>query len=253
MTSETNPTLTTPEQDSPSDEEIILSVEDTVDDLSDINSEELLKIPKGAIKDIYKRLSALEEETEEKSKKLQQIQSKVQRIEDNQQNIEQETNILQTRADHINDFVEEIDDRLETLSESVDEKHKSVNNRITMLEESNPDATKSASNSGISSNASEELEKYSQLDDEVIEREFGVNMKRAVCIYRNFDEWSTHTSAGSRLKSGELRKLLKAELDRESLEWTPLYRAMDKFDAKTSDRYDQLDTKSVGRALIKKV
>lgn len=229
------------------DEQILLESTEQNDDS--------LYIPMDAVVQLVSRIDDLEQVVEQLKTK-QQIDSEefreaINELKHKQSSMNTETRILQSRSDHISEFVDELESRLDRLGDSVQAKHQEIDRRITLLEEGNTaDRDDEIVNSagGIENHR---LSRLSRLDNETIEEEFSVDIRRAIDIYRNFEEWSSKTTAGRRIKSGELRKLLNAKTS-ESLAWTQVYRAMDAFESNTTDDYELIETKTIGKALIQR-
>lgn len=245
------------QQEEQTEEEVVLTIESQGGEALDgTEDQEMLKIPKGALVQIYDKLANLEDAIDEvESRQIEdrhEFNERIKELADGQGEIETEVNILNSRADHISEFTDDINDRLEALNGNVSDKQEEVDRRLTLLEEtgSNQDEEKGSNVEEIASGS--RLARLSRLDDKTIEEEFSVDIHRAIKIYRHFDEWSSPTNAGKRLKSGELKKLLNAKTD-EDLAWTQLYRAMEKFENNTETSYELIETKAVGKALIKRV
>lgn len=240
------------------EEEVILTIEsEGGESLDGKEDQEMLKVPKGALVHIYDKLSNLEDAIDSiESRQIEdrhEFDERIQELADGQGELETEVNILHSRADHISEFAEDINDRLEALNDNVSEKQKEVDQRLTMLEETGggqDDDSKAQKIEEVASGS--RLARLSRLDESTIESEFSVDVQRAIEIYKHFDEWSSPTSAGKRLKSGELKKLLNAKTD-DDLAWTQLYRAMEKFEDNTEESYELIETKAVGKALIQRV
>lgn len=245
------------QQDEQGEEEVVLTIEsEGGESLDGTEEQEMLKIPKGALVHIYDKLSNLEDAIDQiESRQIEdrhEFNEKISELADNQGELETEVNILNSRADHISEFTDDINDRLESLNDNVSDKQEEVDRRLTLLEEngSSQDEDKTDKVEEVASGS--RLARLSRLDDKTIEEEFSVDIHRAIKIYRHFDEWSSPTNAGKRLKSGELKKLLNAKTD-DQLAWTQLYRAMEKFENNTEESYELIETKAVGKALIKRV
>lgn len=244
------------QQGEQTDEEVVLTIEseggESIDGAED---QEMLKIPKGALVHIYDKISNLEDSIDEvESRQIEdrhEVHEQIKELADGQGELETEVNILNSRADHISEFTDDINDRLEALNDNVSDKQEEVDRRLTLLEETG-DQSKNTNNKVEEISSGSRLARLSRLDDKTIEEEFSVDIHRAIKIYRHYDEWSSPTNAGKRLKSGELKKLLNAKTD-EDLAWTQLYRAMEKFENNTENSYELIETKAVGKALIKRV
>jgi regulator of replication initiation timing len=100
------------------------------------------------------------------------------------------------------------------------------------------------------------LEQYSSLPENKREEELRAPKARATIVWEHYDEWSSPTHRGRIIRSGELRKLLKAKLGKQ-LAWNQVYRVMEEFDLGTTEQYkyiaDENDPgySSVGKALIR--
>lgn len=234
-----------------SDEEFVLTVEPVNEQAENSISElqetteagDLLKIPQGALIQFYEKLETLEDKIDETQSENQELKEVVESLQNGQKITDSRLNAICNRLDS----AEELLDQLESSSE---EKHTEFEKRLTMLEEST--SVEESDTPSKQHGNSSRIERISTLDDETLNQQFSVNMVRAVTIYRFFEEWGTNTRAGTRLKSGELRKLLNAKLDDTDLEWTQVHRAMKCFDKNTPDNYEIIETQSVGKALIKK-
>lgn len=247
------------QQEEQSDEEIILSIESEGGESLDGSEEEqeMLKIPKGALVHIYDKMSNLEDAIDEiESRQIEdrhRFKEKIEELSDGQGELETEINILSSRADHISEFTDDINERVEALSEDVSDKQEEVDRRLTLLEETGRGDSDDDKTEQVEELASgSRLARLSRLDDTTIESEFSIDIQRAIEIYRHFEEWSSPTSAGKRLKSGELKKLLNAKTN-EDLAWTQIYRAMEKFEGNTEESYELVETKAVGKALIQRI
>jgi regulator of replication initiation timing len=100
------------------------------------------------------------------------------------------------------------------------------------------------------------LEQYSSLPADKRDEELRAPQARATIVWENFDEWSSPTHRGRIIRSGELRKLLKAQLGKK-LAWNQVYRVMEEFELGTTAQYKYIEDESddgyssVGKALIR--
>lgn len=228
--------------------EYILTVESLEEneetDLKTDNSGNLVTVPEGSLLQIQRRIKNIEEELSSTQEQNQKLQEKV-------EDLDHSNKITESRLNAINRRVESNEELLEQLEQSTELKHSQIEERLTVLEESGHVET--AESSDNITNSSSRLERIcSSFDEETIKKQCNVNVQRAAAIYKNFDSWSTRTRGGARIKSGELKKFLNAELDDSDLVWTQVHRAMKCFNENTDDSYQILETKSVGKALIKK-
>lgn len=246
-------------KDSETNELVIQAVEDSTDELDNMDGSDLLEIPKGALVHIYEKLDELEEQLENveeesaKKKSVEELEEEVSTMSEDLSSVDKEIDILHTRAESINNFARDLDSRVQSIDETVNDRLDDLEGRVTLMEEGKSE-TADSSEGSVESLASEshQLAHLSNLNNEDLEENFNVSVQRAVTIYKHFDSWSSRISAGRRLKSGELRKLLSAQSDKDELAWTQVHRAMKKFEEKTNSDFELVETKSLGKALIKR-
>ena len=98
------------------------------------------------------------------------------------------------------------------------------------------------------------LERFASMPDERRQEELKAPVSRATLVWEHFDEWSSPTHKGRVIRSGELRKLLKA-ITGKKLAWTQVYRVMEEFEENTNVQYRYLgsdgDDEAFGKALIR--
>lgn len=237
------------------EDELVLTIEgENSQEFEDASDKDLLKVPKGALVQIYDKLENLEDSIDtiesRQIKDRQKFQNELEELEERQGELDKETKILTSRANHISEFVDDIEEQVSQLGDKVETNQEEMDRRLTLLEEGEQAQGKDDMKDQTEIASGSRLARLSRLDDETLQSEFSVDIQRSIKIYRNFDEWSSRTSAGKRIKSGELKKLLSAKMDDE-IAWTQLYRAMKAFEANTASDYELIETKTIGKALIK--
>jgi prefoldin subunit 5 len=83
------------------------------------------------------------------------------------------------------------------------------------------------------------LERFSLMPEARRKKELNAPVFRATIVWAHFDEWSKPTRKGRVIRSGELRKLLKAQTGRK-FAWTQVYRVMEEFKSNTTSQYDYI-------------
>lgn len=160
--------------------------------------------------------------------------------------LEKQTDVLQSRADHINDSIESTEIKLNNSIDDVSQEQKQLEQRLKQLEAEN----------GITDwedakqNASCELERFQQMDESLRSAELSQNVIRAITLWDYFEQWSKPVSHGQLLKSNEIRKLLTTRLNTK-FEWTQIYRVMEAFNRNTPDNYQIINTESTGKSIIR--
>lgn len=226
---------------------------------------ETVELPKGAVAHIYDKLQELEQrvndleienselqrqnytlkETLETVKQTQE--ETVSELEENISEFEKQIQILKSQAGHLADHSMETDETLESLRNTIQTYKEQTNKRFAKLE-SGVDTQNSEE---TTTESESELDQIKYLDEETIESDFSVDTRRAVVVWKNFEEWSKKTPGGRTLKSGQLKKLLSSKED-TSLAWTQIYRVMACFNEKTPDVYETIEDNKTGKAIIKR-
>lgn len=199
------------------------------------------------------RISTLESENAELKREKHLLQSQIEQLEEQQQSdleeINKEIQVLKSQAGHLAEENISINETIQSLQESISEYKDTTNKRLAQIE------------SGASSGDDEtdemveingELDKIKYLDTDTIEEQFSVDIRRAVILWENFEEWSERTPGGLTLKSGDIRKLLSSHEDTQ-LAWTQVYRVMACFEDNTPKTYKLIDNNKTGKAIVKRL
>jgi seryl-tRNA synthetase len=227
---------------------------------SDANRDpyETIELPKGAVAHIYDKLQELEQrvndleiENSELQRQNYTLKETLEMVKQTQEetvsDFEKQIQILKSQAGHLADHSVETDETIESLRSIIQTHKEQTNKRLAKIESGadiqEPEETTTKSES--------ELDQIKYLDEETIESDFSVDTRRAVVVWKNFEEWSKKTPGGRTLKSGQLKKLLSSKED-TSLAWTQIYRVMACFNEKTPDVYETIEDNKTGKAIIKR-
>lgn len=199
----------------------------SVSDLSDEANSTLLK-------KLFNRMEDLEEENQE--------------LKSLYQNLNKRVSVLESRADHLNDGIESAEIEMRQNRDDLERKQDTLKDRITALEAEL--GVEDWDGDTSLTQPSCELERLSQMPDEMRDEELSRSVNRAIIIWNHFEQWSQPVANGQLLPSSEIRKLLSTRLDAK-LEWVQVYRVMDSFKKNTPDEYEIIETKNSGKSIIR--
>jgi len=214
----------------------VQSLTETVEDLEQENRDlrddlEDVRVAKEELDTVLQDLTTLETDLESLTRDVNSIQRRIRSLDEN--------------TDKIEDDLEGLEQEMHESRYAVEQKISDANRRITGIE-AHLDIDEVDLGRAIHEDASE-LEHLSLLPDRVFESEVNSKpLRRAVEIYEHFDKWSEYTPKGYIIKSGDLKRYMS-----EELEWSQLYRAMEKFGNNTDERYTYIDHHKHGKALIR--
>lgn len=199
----------------------------SVSDLSDEANSTLLK-------KLFDRMEALEEENQELKNLYRELNKRV--------------SVLESRADHLNDGIESAEIEMRQNRDDLERKQDTLKDRITALEAELGVEDWESDTALVEPSC--ELERLSQMPDEMRDEELSRSVNRAIIIWNHFEQWSQPVANGQLLPSSEIRKLLSTRLDAK-LEWVQVYRVMESFNKNTPDGYEIIETKNSGKSIIR--
>jgi len=228
------------------------------------------------INDIYEKINTLETRVETLEEENKELRSKNDTLESENKTLKKKVTNLEQSQKELKESVSVLEDGFEGIEWDINSLNNRANAINTAVEEAQSDITKQAFNSeekrsdikkrvtkietelGLedweftfsSAEDSCQLEKFASMPDEKRENELKSPVSRATLVWEHFDDWSSPTHKGRVIRSGELRKLLKANTGKK-LAWTQIYRMMEEFDEKTTAEYQYIDNSSYGKALVR--
>lgn len=214
----------------------VQSLTETVEDLEKENRDlrndlEDVRVAKEELDTVLQDLTTLENDLESMTRDVSSIQRQMRSLDEDTTDLE--------------DDLEDLEQEMHEGRYAVEQKISDANRRLTGIE-AHLDIDEVDLSRAIHEEASE-LEHLSLLPERVFESEVNSEpLRRAVEIYENFDKWSEYTPKGYIIKSGDLKRYMS-----EDLEWSQLYRAMEKFGKNTDESYTYIDHHKHGKALIR--
>lgn len=192
------------------------------------------------VSQLKETVEALKDELEAVKQENKQLKKKVKKQEET---IEEQSSRIQELEDQVStnrdEFKKDLIKEKENRAKSIKDLHK----KIEQIKEN--DLTEK-----IDTNNMSKIQKLSTLNEKELKDTSNPTTKRAVEIYKNFQEWSQKTMKGLVLgtQTDNLRKLLEAKLD-EKLHPQQVHRAMEKL-GELSNKIKYRDNNRKGKLLI---
>lgn len=218
------------------------------------------------VTDLEESKEHLEEENADLREDNETLKRKVTTLEEENAALREQTDTLEEEVEDLTSTVNTLNSRADALYEEIDQAQKDITDQSFHAEERLSDIIKRVA--GIENELGLEewettnqlgpnacaLERFSAMPEEKREDELKTPVMRATLVWENFDDWSSPTHKGRVIRSGELRKLLKAATGKK-LAWTQVYRVMEEFEDNTTAQYKYLgqdgEDEAFGKALIR--
>ena len=193
-------------------------------------------------KRMRKKMDRLEDQYKELAESYEELSSRAKEL-------EQEVTVLGSRVHHIDGGLTEVEDEVADLTEAAEEKRERLRRRIAACEgELGLEEWEGGSSLGPTACT---LDRWGEVPESQREDELpSKTAVRATIAWENFDEWSKTVHRGKLITSGRLKQFLGAA-EGDSLEYSQVYRVMEKFEEKSPEDYLYIDEPDIGKALVK--
>jgi cell division protein FtsB len=204
--------------------------------------------------DLASTVDTLKQQNDKLSERNKALHERTETLEEQVETLTGQMNAAGARADVLYEEIEQAQADITDQAFHSEERLAEVTKRVAGIEqELGLEDWETAS--ALAPNACA-LERFASMPADRRSEELKAPVSRATVVWEHFDEWSSPTHKGRVIRSGELRKLLKAKTGKK-LAWTQVYRIMEEFEENTTAQYryigsddDTVDSK-FGKALIR--